>query len=276
MNKKLSVIIGVFMILCICCACGKKIDTTTNVNTNYLAIGIDNGKRIDSIMVISINDNENLSVLSIPRDIRDIKEKYKSGINSSNIDNVKNDLSNLLDTKIDKYIVFDFETLLRVFSQIGNVDFEIPDLYDDGVGMIYDDDVQDLHISLVPGQHSLSPEDMLYVIRYIKNNANENGDFLTYENGDVDRINMQHQLINSLIVQKQKIFSESDILDIYKSLFDKLLTNLNSSDIIRLYNIVNEINPNNIVFKILDGQYITEDNEKYFVPTIDNIKIGTE
>lgn len=47
---------------------------------------------------------------------------------------------------INYYVDFSFDAVAHVIDELGPIEFTIPDLYGDGVGMVYDDPVQSLHI----------------------------------------------------------------------------------------------------------------------------------
>lgn len=244
----------------------ENIQDKSAITENCMVIGVDESEeRIDSINVVSVNSNEKkLSVLSIPEDIQFVKEKYSGKITDSNIEDIMNELSSETKINIQKYIVLDFDAVLSVLSEMGNVSFEIPDIYGDGQGMVYDDNSQNLHISLTPGMQELTPEEMLDVIRYIKGNISEDGTYQTYSDGEIGRIAMQQSLIKALLEQKRDKYSSSVMLDILKELPDSLKTNLDAGDIINGYNLFKNLDKDNVDFNIMEGEFVSENNVKYF------------
>lgn len=281
MNKKGLIVISVITIICIFfVACNKANKRNNSKQDNELqgkqellsciVIGVDeSGKQIDSIMIASLNySDETVSVLAVPSDIRCVKEKYANMITSNNLEKIVGDISAACNIDVDKYIVLTLETVSSILSEFGNITFDIPDLYGDGVGMVYDDNIQNLHISLSPGRHKLTPEEMMHVIRYIKGNLNSEGRRATYDNGEIDRLYMQQSLIKSIFEQKSKILEDTNVLSIIKTFPSKLKTNLTSKDIVEAYKLISNIEVADIFLKTMQGQYLDDGYIKYFEPQI--------
>lgn len=228
--------------------------------SNYLFIGRDERNNIDTIMVADITD-EGIYVTSIPRSTVNIAPYTES---SSDSNAIADCIPQLMGISTDKYLSADTGSVLNLLSQLGNVDFEIPDIYNDGVGMVYDDPAQNLHINLPPGLHSLSSSQILDVFRYRKGNIQENGMYNGYEADDIDRIKMTHSLLNTIFEQKKDILSDKSIINAAYEFLSQADTNMNTSDI---DNICKALQNGKISFNILPGEYGRDTNNRiYYMP----------
>ena len=54
------------------------------------------------------------------------------------------------------------------------------------------------------------------------------------------------------------------MLDILKELPDSLKTNLDAGDIINGYNLFKNLDKDNVDFNIMEGEFVSENNVKYF------------
>ena len=139
------------------------------------------GLRTDAIMLASYDTEANtVNMLSVPRDLRMyIGNRYQK-VNAAHAYSTDGKIAGALGTceaiarltgvPINYYIDFSFSTMEKVMDSIGPVTFTIPDLYGDGVGMVYDDPTQDLHINLPPGTYELNGEQVVHLLRYRKGN----------------------------------------------------------------------------------------------------------
>ena len=104
---------------------------------------------------------------------------------------------------INYYVDFSFDAVAHVIDELGPIEFTIPDLYGDGVGMVYDDPVQSLHINLPPGDYQLNGQQAVWLMRYRHGNVNPStGVFKGYVNGDSDRVEMQQKFLKAVVDQK--------------------------------------------------------------------------
>lgn len=234
---------------------------------NCLVAGTDEDGRIDTIMLVS-TDFENATVISIPRDTKDIKEKYPSGLTGGNVKELKKTISNMLKIDIDKHVVIDLDSALNALGEIEGLEFNIPDLYNDGVGMVYDDEYKDLHISLNPGEHTLSAKEILDYMRYVKRNPEYylSGGDDSSDGGRLGRLYRQNDMLLSIMLQKQNIFDKTNLLQLAKSIPAYSKTNLTGKDMNNLYNLAKSIDPGSIYFDVLPGMYEYIDNIPYYIP----------
>ena len=186
-------------------------------NINILILGVDkDGTRSDSIMLMSYNtDNNEIKLLSIPRDTRiyvedrkmtrKITEVHAMHDKSGNIYGagaVMQAVKNLTGLEINYYVEFSFEALDGIMNELGPVKFDVPDLEGKGRGMNYDDPYQDLHIHLKPGMQELSGNQIQQFLRYRKSNYK---DAQNVNGSDLQRVERQQELLGAIIDQKLNI-----------------------------------------------------------------------
>ena len=234
---------------------------------NVLVLGVDEeGLRTDTMMVVTYDvDNKTVKAVSIPRDTRMyVGSRYQkinaasAIINSSGksrgpqgaVEAVKR----LTNIPINYYVSFTFESLAECMDAIGPVEFEIPDLNNDGVGMIYDDPEQDLHIRLKPGLQELNGEQIVHLLRYRQGNK-INGVRRTYPDGDLGRIKVQQEFIKALVEQKLNVSLVKEIPSIFKAVSKDLKTNLTIENVMSYCQGLDEIKSEDIQIYSLPGEF---------------------
>lgn len=214
---------------------------------NVLVMGVDvDGLRTDAMMLASYDTASNeVNLLSIPRDTRMFIGNRYQKINAAHayIDSSGNiggaeasieAVNRLTGIPINYYIEFTFDGIAQLIDDLGPVTFTIPDLYGDGVGMVYDDPVQSLHINLPPGTYDLDGAQVVQLLRYRKGNKDpETGIQKGYANGDRDRISIQQDFLKALTDQKLNATLILKIPAMFQHLTDLIKTNLTVSDIIK-------------------------------------------
>lgn len=238
--------------------------TAKNADANYLFLGTDEDERIDAIMLASLEkDKKHLSVMSIPRDTVMIENWRTKRLNPSNIEKMIQAVSALMDCHIKAYLMTDTNSVMPILEKASGVEFDIPDLYGDGKGMVYDDPCKNLHINLSAGRHTLTAEELMQAIRYRKSNVRADGTYMTYDNGDADRINMTNSLLSEILSQKKKELTV-DIIDTALEVVKNSYGNADISDIRAIYRVV--VN-GTVDFTLLPGEYETDANlQRYYAP----------
>lgn len=249
---------------------------------NVLAMGVDvDGLRTDAIMLVTYDTEANtVRALSIPRDTRMfIGSKYQK-INAAHAISGSNGkprgaqgtveaVSRLTNVPINYYIEFSFSGIARCMDALGPVEFEIPDLNNDGVGMVYDDPVQDLHINLKPGLQELNGEQIVHLLRYRKGNK-INGVRRTYKNGDIDRIAVQQDFVKALIDQKLNASLVLKIPSIFKQVSEEIKTNLTVKDVLKYSKHLSDLSSTDVEIYSLPGQFSgNEYNASYWICDLD-------
>lgn len=205
----------------------------------------EDGLRTDAMMLASYDTQKNtVNMLSIPRDLRMYVGNRYQKINAAHAymtDGVIGGataaceaVTRLTGVPINYYVDFSFDAVAHVINELGPVTFEIPDIYGDGVGMVYDDPVQGLHINLPPGVHELDGTEVVHLLRYRKGNPDPvTGIYKSYPNGDADRIKVQQDFMKALVDQKLNISLIQKLPAIFTDIKNEIKTNLTVRDVLK-------------------------------------------
>ncbi len=199
----------------------------------------EDGLRTDAMMLACYDTaNNTVNMLSIPRDLRMYVGNRYQKINAAHAFERDGEIggpvaaceavTRLTGVAINYYVDFSFSAVAKVIDELGPVNFTIPDLYNDGVGMVYDDPAQDLHINLPPGNRDLNGEEVVWLLRYRKDNRGRG-----YPRGDQDRIDVQQQFLRTLTDQKLNVSLIQKIPAIYTDIMSEIKTNLTVKDVIK-------------------------------------------
>ena len=243
------------------------------------------GLRTDAIMLASYNTEENsVNMLSVPRDLRMYVGNRYQKVNAAHAFYTNGQIggavavceavSRLTGVPINYYIDFSFDTVAKAMDQLGPVTFTIPDLYGDGVGMVYDDPAQDLHINLPPGTYNLNGEQIVHLLRYRKGNPDPvTGIRKGYINGDEDRIKIQQEFIKTMVDQKLNLSLIQKLPSIFSSVMSELDTNLTIKDVIRYSKYLTDFTAAGIRTETIPGNNTNESaNGDVFIPNMDALK----
>lgn len=255
-------------------------ETADNTNTtdiernaekiNVLLMGVDvDGLRTDAIMLVQYDVQKNeVNMLSIPRDTKMyIGNRYQK-INAAHAfekdgkiggpEATVEAVSRITGVPINYYVDFTFDAVAHVINELGPVTFTIPDLYGDGVGMVYDDPVQSLHINLPPGTYELDGQKAVWLMRYRHGNT-VNGHFKGYVNGDSDRVEMQHEFLKALVDQKVNASLILKLPAIFKEVSSEIKTNLTARDVVKYAKYLKGFTSTDIHAYSLPGEYGDDD-----------------
>lgn len=235
---------------------------------NVLLMGVDvDGLRTDAIMLAQYDVQKNeVNMLSIPRDTKMyIGNRYQK-INAAHAfikdgeiggaEATVEAVSRITGVPINYYVDFSFDAVAHVIDELGPVTFTIPDLYGDGVGMVYDDPVQSLHINLPPGTYDLNGQQAVWLMRYRHGNKGPNGEaFKGYVNGDADRVEMQHEFLKALVDQKVNSSLILKLPAIFKEVSKEIKTNLTARDVVKYAKYLTGFTSANIHAYSLPGEY---------------------
>ncbi|MFO7886985.1 MAG: LCP family protein [Eubacteriales bacterium] len=174
------------------------INMAYNERINVLVMGVES-TRADTIIFLSIDTgSNNVNAVSIPRDTY-YPTEGKDGIGQNKINAVYGftdiggpeglvrAVSNLLDTKIDYYVLVDYEGVEAVVDLIGGVEVDVP------FRMKYDDPYANppLHIDFETGVQLINGPEALEYLRFRKSNDGSVG------GGDVSRIKRQQDFLKN-------------------------------------------------------------------------------
>ena len=277
------------------------VDNTSTVEAsggkiNVLLMGTDvDGLRTDAIMLASIDtDKKEVNMLTIPRDTKMyIGNRYQK-INAAHAFVDKSGeiggptatceaVTRITGIPINYYVDFSFDAVAHVINELGPIEFEIPDLYGDGVGMVYDDPVQSLHINLPPGKYGdgsdcdypgLTGQQAVWLMRYRHGNVDpDTGIFKGYTNGDKDRVEMQQKFLKAVVDQKVNASLILKIPSIFKAVSSEIKTNFTVNDVIKYSKYITDFTSASIHSYTLPGEYDTDSaNGDVWVPDMDEIR----
>ena len=240
----------------------------SNGKINVLMMGTDiDGLRTDSIILVSFDTNtKELKMMNIPRDLKIYVGNRYQKINAAHAYMKDGKIGGPTATveavtrftgiPINYYVDFSFDAVAHVIDELGPIKFTIPDLYDDGVGMVYDDPVQGLHINLPPGEHNLTGQQAVWVMRYRHGNVDpKTGTFKSYPRGDIQRTEMQQQLLKEIINQKLNASLILKIPSIFNDISKEIKTNFTFSDIVKYSKYLSGFSASNIKSVALEGEF---------------------
>lgn len=248
---------------------------------NVLMMCTDNdGLRTDAIMLASFDTNsKSVNMLSIPRDLRMYVGNRYQKINAAHafsrdgqIGGAKETVetvSRLTGVPIHFYVDFSFTSVAKLIDQLGPINFTVPDLYGDGVGMVYDDPVQNLHINLKPGNQNLNGEQVVHLLRYRKDNHGRG-----YPMGDMQRIQVQQEFIKTLVDQKLNIDLIFKIPNIFGTIKSEIKTNIEVRDVLNYYQCLEGLTSGGIQTVTVPGDPTNDSaNGDVFVPNMGQLKL---
>ena len=268
------------------------VDNTSTVEAadgkiNVLLMGVDvEGLRTDAIMLASFDtETKEVNMLSIPRDTKMyIGNRYQK-INAAHafVDEsgeiggataTCEAVTRITGIPINYYVDFSFDAVAHVIDELGPIEFTIPDLYGDGVGMVYDDPVQSLHINLPPGDYQLNGQQAVWLMRYRHGNVDPStGVFKGYVNGDSDRVEMQQKFLKAVVDQKVNASLILKIPSIFKDISSEIKTNFTVSEVIKYSKYLADFSSVNIHSYSLPGEYSSDSaNGDVWIPNMDEIR----
>lgn len=216
---------------------------------NILVLGIDNdeGRRenmlTDTIMVVSIDCKQGMAnVLQIPRDTYigtdytatgKINALYSSNSEYSGIEGLSNFIYENTGIPLDHYITITMEGLRNAIDAIGGVTIDVP----------YEVDLDGVYLE--PGVQTLDGNEAEKLIRQRHGEG--------YENGDLDRLEVQRMFMASLVEQFLGV-SKSTLLSTLTKVSDEVSSDLTTGDMVDLLSGVSGMSADSIGFYMVPGQ----------------------
>ncbi len=203
-----------------------------------LVVGDDQeGGNTDTIMLVRFDTVEmKVNAVSIPRDTlvnSTLGNKKINAIyhNLDGINSLMDAVESITGSRPDNYIMVDTEVFVDVVDAMGGIDFNVPFEmnYDDYADKNEDgaiDYVFTIHVK--EGQQTLSGYDALGVFRWRQNN---NGAGHTYANPDIERIDMQHNLLKAIAGKAMSTRNAATLMKIVTAVLDKCQTDLKIGNI---------------------------------------------
>ena len=244
---------------------------------NVLLLGMDIGdpnqvnndgiKRTDTIMLLNYNPtSKNAKIVSIPRDTLVKKNSTYYKINAAyqigGESNIKKIVEDMLSVNINYLVKIDYEAFRDFIDAIGGVNIDIER------DMIYDDNVQNLHINLKKGKNQhLNGKDAEGFFRWRKNN-----DGTGFANGDLDRIQNQHKFMKNVLDKCTSPTIVFKIPKILKSISNNVETNMPAGKIFSYGMKVMDLDGNNIEMTTINAEPRMIDGQSYVVFNKDSNK----
>lgn len=208
-----------------------------------------NDNLTDMIMYVKYDvKNGKLFILSIPRDTY-VENEYCYGnkINAiyrgKDIVPLVREVQEILNEKIDYYVIFDTKLVNKLVDEIGGVKVEVP------FDMKYDDPTQNLHIDLKAGTQVLNGKQAEGFVRFRHNNDMS----VAYAMGDLGRVKTQQEFMKAFV---KEIISTTNILkikNVISIILDETETNITTDAIIRYILDAVKVDINNITTKTATG-----------------------
>ncbi|MCX7745774.1 MAG: LCP family protein [Clostridia bacterium] len=232
---------------------------------NILLLGGDKVNRNTDAMILLNYDpaSAKLNMLSIPRDTYiHPKGSGEAKINSAypvgGAKHAVDEVSDLLNVKIQYYIYMDTSTVVKLIDLLDGVDYYIP------ADMDYDDPMQDLHIHFEKGQKHLNGKEVLEFLRFRKPGAMNHSVSKFYDGSDLKRVEAQQNMIKAIIEQKINLRYITKTDELLREIFQALETNLTMSEALKLSQNISEFRPDEFNMFILPGEVKFKSGSIYY------------
>lgn len=242
-----------------------------------LLVGDKEESNTDTIMLVNYNpSNNNVSVMSIPRDTRIEMEGVKfPKVNSfyqkkNGQELVTNALNKLLGVHVNYYVYLNIKTFREIIDSLGGVDYYVP------ADMYYNDPNQKLRIDLRKGQQKLDGDKAEQLLRF----RHPNGPYKKwsadikkiYDGSDVKRVQVQQNFIRELVKQKANLYYLPKINSIIQIVYKNLETNMPQNEFLKLVKNIAGFKLDKVKFFTLPGVDKMVNGVSYYV--YDEEKMG--
>lgn len=227
----------------------------------FLIAGKDKAAGLTDTVLVGMMDTKahTLKFYSIPRDTavniswspKKINQYYPAAVNNGRdgVEALIGGVQSLLGYRVDSYAIFDVDVFVELVDIMGGVYFDVP------IDMDYDDPGQDLYIHVKQGYQKLNGYDTMCVFRFRS----------AYPDGDIGRVNVQHDLLKSIAAQ---CLSLGNIPNIGKlvDLFERdVITNLTTGNVMFYVQEFLKMQDEDIVFDTIPADYGGEVNGMSYV-----------
>lgn len=227
----------------------------------FLIAGKDKAAGLTDTVLVGMMDTKahTLKFYSIPRDTavniswspKKINQYYPAAVNNGRdgVEALIGGVQSLLGYRVDSYAIFDVDVFVELVDIMGGVYFDVP------IDMDYDDPGQDLYIHVQQGYQKLNGYDTMCVFRFRS----------AYPDGDIGRVNVQHDLLKSIAAQ---CLSLGNIPNIGKlvDLFERdVITNLTTGNVMFYVQEFLKMQDEDIVFDTIPADYGGEVNGMSYV-----------
>ena len=227
----------------------------------FLIAGKDRAAGLTDTVLVGMLDTENKSLkfVSIPRDTavnvsykpKKMNQYYAAAENNGKdgVEALIGGAEQILGYRVDSYALFDVEVFVELIDAMGGIDFDVP------VDMDYDDPGQDLSIHVQKGYQHLNGYQTMGVFRFRN----------TYANGDIGRIDVQHQLLKAMTSQFLKLHNIPNLnklIDIYEK---DVTTNLSAGNVMFYVKEFLKLDESAISFETIPANYSGTKNGMSYV-----------
>jgi len=194
----------------------------------FLVVGTDkSGYNTDTIMVATIDQNEQkISIMSIPRDTRvtvngstmKINAVYSYAKNKGYNDEemLIEAISDMTGIGINYYAIISTKAFREIVDALGGFEYEVrPE------GYHYSDPYQDLYIDIPGGKQWLNGEQAEGLVRFRND----------YARADLQRVEVQQDVIKELIKQKLNVSNIGKIPQVYNAVSKNVVSNIKVGDL---------------------------------------------
>ncbi len=221
---------------------------------NILVLGVDVEARLTDVMMLCQIDtvNHKMNMLSIPRDTRVSINGRMTKINSayhSGVEQTIKSVKELTSLPIHYYYLVNTTAFRDAIDAVDGVDFEVPR------DMDYEDPLQNLYIHLKKGYQHLDGNKAEQLVR-----------FRRYPNGDLGRIEVQHDFFSALIEQKLAAKYVLKIPELYSIISENSSTNMRVVDMLSAGKQLLGIDKSDYSTYTVPGEAKTIDGISYFIP----------
>lgn len=222
------------------------------VGVDYNEPGLDpNRVRTDSMMIAKLDTvNKKIDLISVPRDsrvrVRGELDKVNHAHAYGGMALTLRTLREWLNIDLDYFVKMDNEAVYELVNAMGGVYVDVP----------VQIDVDDIDVHLKPGYQLLNGNQAAYLVRFREG----------YENGDLDRINTQQNMIKQIMKQALSVENLPKIGDFFDVLIKRVETNIPMSTMLSLLPLAGSMSSESITSHTIPGEAADIDETSYFIP----------
>ncbi|MEM8808187.1 MAG: LCP family protein [Cyanobacteria bacterium P01_G01_bin.38] len=198
----------------------------------------------DTMLLLRFNPRNNqMVVMSIPRDTRTLVEGELTKINEANLYGgpalTAESISELLGgVSIDRYVRINVQGVEKLIDALGGVEVNVP------ADMKYQDDSQHLYINLKAGEQRLDGDQAMQFLR-----------FRYDDKGDIGRVQRQQMLMRSVVEQTLNPATIARLPKILSVIQSHVDTNLAVEELVALVGFGAQTNRSNVQMLMLPGDF---------------------
>jgi len=251
---------------------GNKNATSSSNYIDILFLGIDRTSQrdetrishsTDTIMLVRINTvKKEIKVLSIPRDtyayipVIDKMDKINSAyaygfLKGKAVESTKDAINNLLKqpSLMDFFFTLDMEPIPDIIDELGGVEIDV------------EIDMQSHGVNLSKGLQLLDGKSSFDYIRWRYG-----------EDGDIGRIKRQHKFIKTMFTKFRANENKDTFINLLFSYDEYIDTDMELEQIVNLFDILRDIDEDNIMFYLLPGTAEIRNDVSYWIANENEIR----